>query len=180
MLFGIPKVIPPDTVFGLDALIDSLSPFRSGRPPDVDEVYDGRLGAGAAASSSSLNVRSITALAGLLLLEGLDEAVDCSREDAGGVRCNGENRGPASCFSAWTRMSCISTRSSSSSGLAALVPLDAKEVSTATFSDHDPSGSIVTCSTDCSVLAMMSSTYLSRISKRSIRRCQHTHQPSIA
>jgi hypothetical protein len=103
----------------------------------------------------------MTALAGRLLLDGLEEAVDCSREDAGGVRCSGELRsGALSCFKALTLMSWISTRSSSSPGLNAPVPFDVRDVSAATFSDHVPSGSIVTCSTEGLVFLRISSTYL--------------------
>jgi hypothetical protein len=112
----------------------------------------------------------MTALEGRLLLDGLEEAVDCSRDDAGGVRCRGELRDPASCFRALTLMSWISTRSSSSSssspspGLNAVAPLGGNEVSAATFSDHVPSGSIVTCSTESLVLLRMPSTYLPAVS----------------
>ena len=153
-----PKAIPPGTTFGFNPLDDSLSPFRKGKHAELDiEVSIGRLGSGAG-SSSSLRVRSITALLGRLLLAGRDDAIDCSRDGIGGVRCRGEFCDAISCFNMLILMSGISTRSSSSSGLYVPCPFDMNDASPATFSDQVPSGSIVTCSTDDPVFLRMSFT----------------------
>ena len=120
-LFGIPKLIPPLVELEFIEPVESLYSFRKARPPEFDGVsYVGRFTGLMGASSSSLKVRSITALAGrLLLLDGraVDDVTDCSLDEEGGVRCEPGFCGCASCLSVLTRESWISTISSSSSGV---------------------------------------------------------------
>jgi hypothetical protein len=92
-----------------------------GPPPPLNEVR-GILALGA--SSSSLSVRSITALAGRLFAFWAEDATDSSREERGGVLVDIANGfgGVAvtaldSCLAEESRASRISTRSSSSSAV---------------------------------------------------------------
>ncbi len=80
-------------------------------------------------------------------------------EVASGFVRNAVVTGVDSCFVEGGRVFWISTKSSSSSAVDA-EPWDGPGVSGKEFSDHCPSGSIVTCSTLRGVDRRMSSTYL--------------------
>jgi hypothetical protein len=126
-------------------------------------LYAGRFEGRVGGSSSSLPVRSMTWLAGRLVLEDgrrADEAVDCSRDRSGVIFCNGRWIDLGSSFKAEIRVSCISMRSSSASAFIAPFPNPIDDLVSPGF-DHSPLGSTVTCSTAGEVDRRISSTYLS-------------------
>lgn len=113
----------------------------------------------------------MTWLIGRLLVfeRGAAELEDCSLEEYGGVLAIDVGVGNASSLIAVSRgMFCISTRSSSSSSLEC--PPFLPGVSFCVTCDHLPSGSTVTCSTDCGVDLRMSSTYLVGLAMKPVQK----------
>jgi len=92
-------------------LNETFSKFRDSSTSEVD--IEGRLIFVRGASSSSLNVRSMISLAGLLFDLGAEDAIESSREDNGGVLAALSNLD--SFLKVETLSSRISTRSSSAS-----------------------------------------------------------------
>lgn len=133
------------------------------RPLD-DLCVTCRLGPlGDSSSSSLLCVRSTTSPAGRLLPldegAGGAEVSDCSLDEHGGVVIMPASPVASLLTEAICGISRISTKSSSSSLLARPLP-SFGEASFPGLTDHFPSGSMVTCSTDLGVDFNMSSKYL--------------------
>lgn len=123
-------------------------------------MADIRFGArGGSSSSSLLKVRSIIVLWFLLLPKVLPVlAIDCSRDDIGGVCVTGKGVAIASLLMEATRDgSRISTKSSSLPDWESFAP---EVLSPWAIGDHTPVGSMLTCSTNRDVDSRMSLTYL--------------------